>query len=122
MHDGHPNPTPLFDLKHDPGGMVDIEFAVQYLVLTHASAHPGLTRNAGNIALLHLAGDLGLAPPDLARAVADAYRDYRKQQHALRLAGARHARIDPERFAVQREAVFALWRRVFGAAWQGAHG
>ena len=26
MHAGHPNPTPLFDLKHDPGGMVDIEF------------------------------------------------------------------------------------------------
>jgi len=122
MHDGHPNPTPLFDLKHDPGGMVDIEFAVQYLVLTQASAHPGLTRNAGNIALLRLAGDLGLAPPDLTRAVADAYRDYRKQQHALRLAGARHARIDPERFAGQREAVFALWRHVFGAAWQGARG
>jgi len=122
MHDGHPNPTPLFDLKHDPGGMVDIEFAVQYLVLTQASAHPGLTRNAGNIALLRLAGDLGLAPSDLTRAVADAYRDYRKQQHALRLAGARHARIDPERFAGQREAVFALWRHVFGAAWQGARG
>jgi glutamate-ammonia-ligase adenylyltransferase len=102
--------------------MVDIEFAVQYLVLTHASAHPGLTRNAGNIALLHLAGDLGLAPPDLTRAVADAYRDYRRQQHALRLAGARHARIDPERFAVQREAVFALWHHVFGTAWQGARG
>jgi glutamate-ammonia-ligase adenylyltransferase len=120
MHDGHPNPTPLFDLKHDPGGMVDIEFAVQFLVLASACAYPGLTRNAGNIALLHLAGDLRLVPPDRARAVADAYRDYRKQQHALRLAGARHARIDPERFAAQRDAVFALWRHVFGAAWHGA--
>jgi len=122
MHDGHPNPTALFDLKHDPGGMVDIEFAVQYLVLAHASAHAQLTRNAGNIALLHMAGDLGLAPDDLAHAVADAYRDYRKQQHALRLAGARHARIDPGRFVVQRDAVFALWRHVFGAAWQGVRG
>jgi glutamate-ammonia-ligase adenylyltransferase len=120
MHDGHPNPTALFDLKHDPGGMVDIEFAVQYLVLAGACAHPALTRNAGNIALLHLAGDLGLAPTDLAHAVADAYREYRRQQHALRLAGARHARIDPERFAERREAVFALWRHVFGAAWHGA--
>ena len=52
MRAGHPNPTPLFDLKHDPGGMVDIEFAVQYLVLAHAHDHPALTRNAGNIALL----------------------------------------------------------------------
>jgi glutamate-ammonia-ligase adenylyltransferase len=122
MHDGHPNPTALFDLKHDAGGMVDIEFAVQYLVLTHACAHPGLTRNAGNIALLHLAGNLGLAPPDLARAVADAYRDYRRQQHALRLAGARHARVDAGRFAAQRDAVFALWRHVFRTDWQHPRG
>jgi len=43
--DGHPNPSALFDLKHDPGGMVDIEFAVQYLVLATRRA-PGLTRNA----------------------------------------------------------------------------
>jgi glutamate-ammonia-ligase adenylyltransferase len=120
MADGHPNPSALFDLKHDPGGMVDIEFAVQYLVLAHAAAHPGLTRNAGNIALLHMAGELGLVPAGLARAVADAYRDYRRQQHALRLAGARHARIEADRFAAQREAVFALWRHVFGAAWQAA--
>ena len=55
------NRTPLFDLKHDPGGMVDIEFAVQYLVLAHAHAHPELTRNAGNIALLQIAADVGLA-------------------------------------------------------------
>ena len=40
MHAGHPNATPLFDLKHDPGGMVDIEFTVQYLVLAHAHRAP----------------------------------------------------------------------------------
>ena len=59
---GHPNPTPQFDLKHDPGGMVDVEFAVQYLVLAHAHEHPSLTRNAGNIALLAMCGELGLVP------------------------------------------------------------
>jgi glutamate-ammonia-ligase adenylyltransferase len=120
MADGHPNRSGLFDLKHDAGGMVDIEFAVQYLVLAHACEHAVLTRNAGNIALLRMAGELGLAPPDLAQAVADAYREYRRQQHALRLSGARHARVDAVRFAGQRDAVFALWRRVFGADWQDA--
>jgi glutamate-ammonia-ligase adenylyltransferase len=120
MADGHPNRSGLFDLKHDAGGMVDIEFVVQYLVLAHACEHATLTRNAGNIALLRMAGELGLAPPDLAQTVADAYRDYRRQQHALRLSGARHARVDPSRFARQRDAVFALWRRVFGADWQDA--
>jgi glutamate-ammonia-ligase adenylyltransferase len=117
MHDGHPNPTSLFDLKHDPGGMVDIEFAVQYLVLAHACAHSSLTRNAGNIALVRLAGELGLVPTRRSLAVADAYRDYRRRQHAVRLAGASHARVDPAPFAAQRDAVLALWQDVFGAPW-----
>ena len=71
----HPNPTSLFDLKHDRGGMVDIEFIVQYLVLAHAHTHAALTRNAGNIGLLALAAELGLVPGMLATRVADAYRD-----------------------------------------------
>jgi glutamine synthetase adenylyltransferase len=65
--------------------MVDIEFIVQYLVLAHSHAHPDLTRNLGNIALLRMAGELGLIPAELAGAVADAYRTYRGVQHRLRL-------------------------------------
>ncbi len=114
---GHPNPTPRFDLKHDPGGMVDVEFAVQYLVLAHARDHAPLTRNAGNIALLALAGELGLAEPALAGAAADAYRDYRRLQHQIRLTGAQHARVDPQTQAERRAAVTALWRHVFGSDW-----
>ena len=120
MHAGHPNPTALFDLKHDEGGMVDIEFAVQYLVLAHAHEHPQLTRNAGNIALLGLAGELGLVPRELATEVADAYRDYRRQQHAVRLTGAPHARVDPAPHAARRAAVDALWETLFGAPWRRA--
>ena len=62
MQAAHPNRTELFDVKHDPGGMVDVEFAVQFLVLAHSDAHPDLTRNAGNIALLALAAALAPAP------------------------------------------------------------
>ncbi len=116
MHEGHPNPTSDFDLKHDAGGMVDVEFAVQYLVLAHAHAHAALTRNAGNIALLLLAGELGLVPAALAADVADAYRAYRRQQHAVRLTGAAHARVDPAPHAARRAAVRALWDHVLGAA------
>jgi glutamate-ammonia-ligase adenylyltransferase len=116
MQEGHPNPSTSFDLKHDEGGMIDVEFAVQYLVLAHAHAYPALTRNAGNIALLAMAGELGLVPAALAAAVADAYRDYRRQQHAVRLTGAAHARVDPSPQASRRAAVDALWRHVFGSA------
>ena len=114
---GHPNPTQQFDLKHDPGGMVDIEFAVQYLVLAHAHAHGGLTRNAGNIALLGMCGELGLVPAATAAAAADAYREYRRLQHEIRLTGATHARVAPETQAERRTAVTALWTHVFAAPW-----
>ena len=116
MAAGHANATPLFDLKHDRGGMVDIEFAVQFLVLAHAHAYPQLTRNAGNIALLSIAADAGLLPSELAQRAADAYREYRRVQHQVRLTGAAHARVDPESQSARRSRVEALWEAVFGAA------
>ena len=51
---GHPNASGLFDIKHDRGGIVDVEFIVQYLVLGFAHRHPELTGNIGNLALLRL--------------------------------------------------------------------
>ena len=118
MHAGHPNPTTLFDLKHDPGGMVDIEFVVQYLVLAHAREHRALVTNAGNIALLQAAGALGLVPVDLAQSAADAYREFRRLQHKIRLTGAAHARVEPGAQRARRDAVDRLWRTVFGAPWR----
>jgi glutamate-ammonia-ligase adenylyltransferase len=119
MAAGHTNRTALFDLKHDAGGMVDIEFAVQFIVLAHAHAHSQLTRNAGNIALLQMAADAALLPAALAREAADAYREYRRLQHQIRLTGAPHARVDPDPQRVRREAVTALWEHVFGAPRDG---
>ncbi len=120
MHAGHPNATGRFDLKHDVGGMVDIEFAVQYLVLAHAHRHPQLTRNAGNIALLRIMAEIGLVPAPVAAAAADAYREYRRLQHQIRLTGAAHARLPLETQVGRRAAVEALWTSVFGEPWAGA--
>ena len=116
MQAAHPNRTALFDLKHDPGGMVDVEFAVQFLVLAHSDAHPDMTRNAGNIALLGTAAGLGLVPAELASAVADAYREYRRLQHQVRLQGAAEARVEAAAQADRRAAVAILWKQIFGAA------
>ncbi|MFM1989085.1 MAG: hypothetical protein RJA99_2042 [Pseudomonadota bacterium] len=112
MLDGHPNRSALFDVKHDPGGMVDIEFLVQYLVLAHASRHPELIDDAGNIALLDRAAKAGLIDAADASAVAQAYRDFRRLQHVLRLNDARYARVEPETVAAQRAAVRRLWDAV----------
>ena len=112
----HPNKSGLFDLKHDAGGMIDIEFAVQYLVLAHAHTHPELTRNLGNIALLKMAAGLGLIPDGLADSVRDAYREYRHLQHGLRLNGAQYARVAPDTAQAARDATLALWKLLFEAS------
>lgn len=114
MHEGHPNRSALFDLKHDEGGMVDIEFIVQFLVLAHAPRHPELLDNAGNIALLGRAGRAGLIDIELAGQVASAYRQLRQVQHQLRLNDASYARVDPTRFTEERQAVRTLWKQVLG--------
>jgi glutamate-ammonia-ligase adenylyltransferase len=122
MHDGHPNRSGLFDLKHDDGGMVDVEFIVQYLVLAHAHDEARLLGNLGNIALLRIAGELGLIDAALARAVGNAYREYRRLQHRLRLNGAEFARVPRAEVRQYIEAVLALWRAVFGTAATGLAG
>ena len=115
MHGVHPNRSGLFDLKHDRGGMIDIEFAVQCLVLAHAHRHPDLTGNLGNIALLRMAASHGLLDAALAERCRDAYREFRRLQHALRLNGAPYARVPREQVAAHIEAVSRLWSTLFGA-------
>lgn len=112
MHEAHPNRSDLFDLKHDAGGMIDIEFIVQFLVLRYAAEHPEMTGDIGNIALLKLAGDLGLIDRSRSVAAGDAYRLFRKLQHQIRLTGHDRARVDFTRVAAQRQAVEQLWQEV----------
>jgi glutamate-ammonia-ligase adenylyltransferase len=121
IHDGHPNPgrdapLPVFDLKHDEGGMIDVEFIVQALVLLHCARLPELADDAGNIALLLRAARHGLLPESLAQDTADAYRRYRAAQHALRLAAdvdGGPARVPDAEFQPERDTVRAAWAHVF---------
>ncbi|TFY97879.1 bifunctional [glutamate--ammonia ligase]-adenylyl-L-tyrosine phosphorylase/[glutamate--ammonia-ligase] adenylyltransferase [Ramlibacter rhizophilus] len=101
-----------FDLKHSPGGMVDAEFAVQFLVLAHAARHRELIPNVGNIALLQRAQACGLLPAPVGVAAADAYRSLRRAQHLARL-NEESTQLPPEAMATERDAVLALWRAVF---------
>ncbi|MEF8750045.1 MAG: bifunctional [glutamate--ammonia ligase]-adenylyl-L-tyrosine phosphorylase/[glutamate--ammonia-ligase] adenylyltransferase [Candidatus Accumulibacter propinquus] len=103
-----------FDIKHDRGGLIDVEFIVQYLVLGYAHAHPRLCGNLGNLALLGIAAELGLIPCDLAAGTRSAYRDFRRMQHALRLNAGRRARVERASVARRIDAVRALWQAVFG--------
>ncbi|MBM3342537.1 MAG: bifunctional [glutamate--ammonia ligase]-adenylyl-L-tyrosine phosphorylase/[glutamate--ammonia-ligase] adenylyltransferase [Betaproteobacteria bacterium] len=112
MHEGHPNKSGLFDIKHDHGGIADIEFIVQYLVLGHARDYAALTGNIGNLALLKLAAQLNLIAKAPALAAHAAYRELRRLQHALRLQGDGYARVPHETVSGHVDAVRALWQQV----------
>jgi len=109
---GRPVPAGRFDVKHSPGGMVDVEFAVQFLVLAHSGRHAQLLDNKGNIALLQRAQDAGLLPDHVGTHAADAYRELRRAQHRARL-DEQPTQVAPEALAAQRDAVLALWHTVF---------
>ena len=130
MLDAHPNTSGLFDIKHDRGGLIDVEFIVQYLVLGHACNYRELTDNIGNIGLLKLAGKLGLIKGEAAEPVLNAYREFRRTQHWLRLSGysdlagssfangksLKFARVESDYFKDEIAAVSRLWSEVFGAS------
>jgi glutamate-ammonia-ligase adenylyltransferase len=110
----HPTKGNTFDVKYSPGGMMDAEFVMQFLVLSQSATHPELMANAGNIALLERAELLGLLPNGVGHAAASAYRAMRQIQH--------HARLNEESpqvalNAMQREhdAILTLWNVVFNA-------
>jgi len=102
-----------FDLKHSPGGMVDAEFAVQFLVLSESARHPELIPNVGNIALLQRAEAAGLLPSGVGQAAASAYRELRRHQHRARL-NEESTQVAQDQLEAEREAILALWRHVFG--------
>jgi glutamate-ammonia-ligase adenylyltransferase len=109
----HPAASGRFDVKHSAGGMMDVEFAVQYLVLAESARHPALLANAGNIALLQRAEAEGLLPPGVGQGAAGAYRELRRAQHRARL-DEQPTHFDPATLATARDAVLALWQAVFG--------
>ncbi|WP_089416292.1 bifunctional [glutamate--ammonia ligase]-adenylyl-L-tyrosine phosphorylase/[glutamate--ammonia-ligase] adenylyltransferase [Vitreoscilla filiformis] len=104
-----------FDVKYSHGGMMDAEFAVQFLVLAHACPNTALQDNAGNIALLQRAEACGLLPAGVGHAAADAYRELRRAQHRARL-DEQPTHFPPEQFIAERAAIQALWQAVFHPA------
>lgn len=108
----HPIKAGKFDVKHSPGGMVDTEFAVQFLVLSAAAQHPELAANIGNIALLQCAENSGLLPAGVGRQAASAYRALRRVQHRARL-NEEPTHVVPPELAAERAAIQTLWASVF---------
>ncbi len=103
-----------FDVKHSAGGMVDAEFAVQYLVLAESAQHPELIANVGNIALLQRAEAAGLLPAGVGERAATAYRELRRVQHRARL-NEEPTQVVPPLLQAECDAIQRLWITVFNS-------
>ncbi len=99
-----------FDLKQSPGGIVDIEFMVQFGVLAHAHTHPALLDYSDNIRLLAGLGDAGLMNQQDVDQLSDVYREYRCEVHRRALQE-QAGTIEASRFVDERRAVQAIWQR-----------
>ena len=106
------HPSKEENVKYARGGIVDVEFIVQYLILAHSHIFPQLTQNYGNIALLGIAADLGLIDLNLAHKSQEAYRYYRKVQHLSNLKDNAIVEINNELLS-HYEHVNCLWRLCF---------
>lgn len=98
-----------FDLKQDAGGIVDIEFMVQYAALAWSHQYPQLLRWTDNIRILDELGAAGLLPEADARLLQEVYKAYRSAAHRLALQK-QPGVVSGNQFHAERRAVMRLWR------------
>ncbi|AOY57108.1 bifunctional [glutamate--ammonia ligase]-adenylyl-L-tyrosine phosphorylase/[glutamate--ammonia-ligase] adenylyltransferase [Desulfococcus multivorans] len=114
MRRDFPAPEPgQFDLKQGVGGMVDIEFLVQYLVLLESHRRPEILRWTDNVRLIRSLADARIIDEITAYFLRKAYLTYRSMGHKLSLRE-KPARVSDDRFIELRERVTAVWRRYVG--------
>jgi glutamate-ammonia-ligase adenylyltransferase len=101
-----------FNLKHDAGGMIDVEFMVQYALLRWAHDHPELIQHRGNIPLLDALQARRLLDPAPAGLLRDAYRRYLSAEQRLKLME-RRPLVAPQELGDFPQRVRALWREWF---------
>ena len=103
-----------FDVKHDRGGIVDIEFMVQYWVLRSAHAHPDVTVPRDNVRILEALAGAGAIPTERAEFLSSSYRRLLSVEQRLKLME-RGSRIAPEELGDLPAAVLKIWNETFEA-------
>lgn len=102
------DPAMVFDLKQDAGGIVDIEFMVQYAALAWSREHPALLRYTDNIRILEGLEEAGLLPDVDASLLREAYKAYRAAAHRQALQN-QAGTVAGDQFEVERREVMRIW-------------
>jgi len=100
-----------FDLKHDPGGLTDIEFLIQYMVLANAFRHPDLAEWSDSIRLLEAFEQKDLIPKRYTDTLFKANVGYRKKINKLSLQE-RPTYVEAGDFKGLRSEVIEVWNEV----------
>ncbi|MDP3816311.1 bifunctional [glutamate--ammonia ligase]-adenylyl-L-tyrosine phosphorylase/[glutamate--ammonia-ligase] adenylyltransferase [Pseudomonas sp.] len=100
-----------FDLKQDAGGIVDIEFMVQYAALAWSHQYPELLEFTDNIRILEGLERVGMLPGEDARLLRDIYKAYRAAAHRQALQK-QPGVVSGEQFPEERRSVMRIWREL----------
>jgi glutamate-ammonia-ligase adenylyltransferase len=104
--------SPIFHLKQGSGGIVDIEFMVQYMVLAWAHKYPSLTMYSDNIRILEMMEQCQLLDSESVQGLMDAYKAYRSIAHRLSLQQQPNE-ISADKFVRERSVVRKVWGQFF---------
>ena len=113
--------SPRFHIKQSIGGIVDIEFMVQYCVLAWSREYPALSVYTDNIRILEALSESGLIAPGDAQLLTEAYKGYRTAVHHLTLQQQEEI-VAADEFQALRGEVCRIWENLLGADDDGAPG
>lgn len=103
----------VFDLKYSPGGMVDIEFLVQYLLLRYAGRVPELLLWTDVVRQIQELNRAGIISDEMAHILKRAYLLYRATGHRLSLEE-KPKQVTDNRFEILQRGVCGIWHGIFG--------
>lgn len=99
-----------WDIKTDAGGITDIEFIAQYLVLRYAAEQPELTRWSDNVRIFELMATYHKMAADEAEALTQAYVTLRDALHHRALQEL-PGHVEPEAYGAEQQTVLSSWQR-----------
>lgn len=111
LNDESFSPDKVFDIKQDPGGVVDIEFLVQYLALRWGGEHPDMLTYTDNMRILETAEKVGVLSGDDAELLKEAYLEYRGAAHRQALQHQKGA-VSAVHFKEYRLGIREIWNKV----------
>ena len=99
----------IFDIKHDRGGIVDIEFLVQYLVLLNSNKYPDLLKFTDNVRQIQSLTETKVIDEYTANLLRHAYLIFRAVAHRFSLQE-KHAEIPEDEFYRLQEKITKIWK------------